>query len=70
MMSREKTLCIEEISGEKYPDLIAAQRMALADFASCLVSVIQELIDHQELVIREGHIIPNPDTCIISQSSD
>ena len=65
-----KALDVQEISGEKYPDLIAAQRLALPALVDCLVPVIHELIDRQELVIRDGRIIPNPDACIISQSSD
>ena len=70
MSKKPVVLDVKELSGDKYPDLIAAKRLALADFTSCLVSVIHELIGHQELVIREGHIIPNPDTCIISQPND
>jgi len=69
-MSMDKIITIEEKIGDKYPDLNAVQRLALADFVSCLVPVIHELIERKELVIRDGQIITNSGGCIMSKLND
>jgi hypothetical protein len=53
-------LQIVEHSGEKYPDMATAQRLALPDFVVCLEVVIRDLIDTGALVVQNGRIIPNP----------
>jgi len=45
-------LQIEEHSGERYPDLGTAQKLALPALAACLEPVIRELISRGELVGR------------------
>ena len=59
-------LQVEEFSGERYPDLGTAQRLALPALAACLEPIIRELIDMGELVIENGRIIPNPEKDNIS----
>ena len=54
-------LQVEEFSGDKYPDLGTAQRLALPALAACLESVIRELISRGELIVENGRIIPNPE---------
>ena len=53
-------LQIQEFSGERYPDLGTAQRLALPALVACLEPVIRELISTGELVVENGRIIPNP----------
>ena len=61
-MSKSKaSLVLDEFSGDKYPDLMAAQRLALPAFVNCLEPIIRELLDSGDLVILDGRIIPNPD---------
>ena len=54
-------LQVEEFSGDKYPDLGTAQRLALPALAACLEPIIRELISTGELVVENGRIIPNPE---------
>ena len=49
---------IEEVSGERYPDLKAAQRMALPDIVSALEAVFRDLLEQGILVVQNGRIIP------------
>lgn len=70
MSKKPVVLDVEELSGDKYPDLMAAQRLALPALVDYLLSVFHDLIDSGELVVGDRRIIPNPDACIISQSSD
>ena len=58
----KKKLQVEEFSGERYPDLNTARKLALPDFAAALEPIIRELIDRGELVVENGRIIPNPDS--------
>ena len=57
----KKKLQVEEFSGERYPDLGTAQRLALPSLAACLEPIIRELISRGELVVENGRIIPNPE---------
>jgi hypothetical protein len=54
-------LQIEEHSGERYPDLGTAQRLALPALVACLEPIIRELINRGELIVENGRIIPNPE---------
>jgi hypothetical protein len=54
-------LQVEEFSGERFPDLGTAQRLALPALAACLEPVIRELISKGELIVENGKIIPNPE---------
>ena len=61
-MSREPVVLeIEEFSGERYPDLGTAQRLALPALVACLEPIIRELIGTGELIVQNGRIIPNPE---------
>ena len=59
-MRKSPTLQIEEISGDRYPDLETAQAAALPLLAVNLVSVIHDLLEREVLVKVNGKIIPNP----------
>ena len=54
-------LQVDEFSGERYPDLGTAQRLALPALVACLEPIIGELISRGELVVENGRIIPNPE---------
>jgi hypothetical protein len=51
----------DEIPGDEYTDLEAAQRAALPLLVDNLASVIRDLLARGILVIRDGKIIPNPE---------
>ena len=53
-------LQVEEYSGERYPDLGTAQRLALPALAACLEPIIRELLSTGELVVENGRIVRNP----------
>jgi len=58
-MKKAPALQVEEISGNQYPDLDAAQRAALSLISAELQSVIQSLLEQGVLVNINGKIIPN-----------
>jgi len=60
MAPKSPTLSLEEISGEIFPNLAAAQRSTLAETASDLLSTLRALLDTGALVNQNGRIIPNP----------
>ena len=59
-MKKPPALQLEEIQGDKFPDLDAAQRAALPQLCESLQSVIRDLLERGELVNVNGKIIPNP----------
>lgn len=50
----------EEVSGDQYADLNAAQHAALPLLADNLQGVIRDLLDRGVLIIVDGKLIPNP----------
>jgi len=52
------TLKIEEVSGDRYPDLKAAQRMALPAVVSALEAVFRDLLEQGILVVQNGRMVP------------
>jgi hypothetical protein len=55
-MKKAPALQVEEISGDQYPDLDAAQRAALPLLSSDLQAVIRDLLERGELVNNNGKI--------------
>lgn len=53
-------LTIEEIPGDRFPDLATAQRAALPLVTANILTVIRDLLERGVLVERDGKIIPNP----------
>ena len=60
MPKKAQTLKIEEMPGEKYPDLATAQRAALPSISESMKTVIHELLKRGALVQVDNRIIPNP----------
>ena len=50
---------IEELSGDKYPNLKAAQRLAMPAIVSSLDSVFHDLLERGILVIQNAYMIPS-----------
>lgn len=59
-MKKAPALQLEEIPGDRYPDLETAQRAALPAMAESLQAVIRDLLERGELVNVGGKILPNP----------
>jgi hypothetical protein len=59
-MKKAPALQLEEVPGDRYPDLQSAQRAALPSMSESLQAVIQELLERGELVNVDGQILPNP----------
>ena len=60
-MKKPPALQLEEIPGDRFPDLDAAWRAALPALSEDLQAVIQQLLECGELVRDvDGKIIPNP----------
>ena len=60
MKKRPVHLHLEQIPGDRYPDLEAAQRAALSSMSESLQAVIRNLLERGELVNDNGKIIPGP----------
>ena len=63
MSLKSQSLHIEEKSGNRYPDMATAQRLALAHMANGLAEMVRNLIDIGELTVENGRVI-------ISQSTE
>lgn len=59
-MRKPPALQVEEISGDQFPDLEAAQNAALPQLACNMQSVIRDLLERGVLVKYNGKILPNP----------
>lgn len=59
-MQKPNVLQVEEISGNKFPSLEAAQRAALPGIAADLAETIRRLLADGWLINDNGRIIPNP----------
>ena len=57
-MPMKKTFVLEEITGQRYPSLQAAQALALPGLAEDLAATIQGLLLAGVLTRHEGRIIP------------
>ena len=58
MHKRAQIMDIEEIPGEKFPDLQSVQIAALPSITESLQSVIRELLESGDLVLINNKIIP------------
>jgi hypothetical protein len=58
MPKKAQILTIEEMPGEKYPDLATAQRAALPSISASLQAVIRDLLKNGNLINVNGKIIP------------
>jgi len=61
-MKKPPVLQVEEIPGNRYPDLVTAQRAALRSMSESLQAVIRDLLERGELVNVNGKIIKNRTT--------
>jgi len=52
------TMKTEELSGDRYPDLKAAQRLALPAIVQGLDAVFSDLLERGILVIQNGRMVP------------
>lgn len=60
-MKKLPTLQVEEISGDQYPDLSAAQNAALPLISADLQGVIRDLLERGILVNNNGMVdVPRP----------
>jgi hypothetical protein len=59
MPRKSPPFTLEEIPGDQYADLHAAQQAALKATAADLVTILQSLLASGDLVQKEGKIIPN-----------
>lgn len=59
-MKKAPALQIEEIAGDKFPDLDSAQHAAVESLSENLQAVIRNLLERGVLVKVNGKIIPNP----------
>jgi hypothetical protein len=50
---------IEEVSGDRFPDLESAQQEALKPLVAHLSSIMRELISQEKLIFRDGMISVN-----------
>jgi hypothetical protein len=55
---------LEEISGDKYPDLRTVQQLAKCSMAVSLAATISDLLAQGVLVVKDGKVIPNPEKVI------
>jgi hypothetical protein len=60
MRPKSPPLTLEELPGDRYPDLETAQRLALPSMARDLAATIRALLEGGVLIIEEGQIKPNP----------
>jgi hypothetical protein len=58
MPKKAQILTIEEMQGEKYPDLATVQRAALPSLSASLQAVIRDLLNNGNLINVNGKIIP------------
>lgn len=58
-MPKAPSLQVEEVSGNQYPDLNAAQAASLPHFSASLQAIIRDLLERGVLVNVDGKIMPN-----------
>lgn len=58
-MRRSPTLTLEELPGDQYPTLEAAQHDALHPLACTLAATIQSLLSSGVLIQEGGRIVPS-----------
>jgi len=59
-MKKTPPLHVEEISGDQYADLRAAQSVALPLLSANVQAVIRDLLARGVLINDKGKIMPNP----------
>jgi len=60
MPRKSPNFTLEEIPGDQYANLAAAQQAALKATAADLVGIIRSMLASGELVQMDGKIIPKP----------
>jgi hypothetical protein len=60
MSQKASTFQLEEVSGDRYPDLQAAQRLARADMAGALAATIRSMLADGLLTSESGRVILTP----------
>ena len=60
MPRKSPPFTLEEVPGDQYADLDAAQQAALKATAADLVTILRSLLDSGVLVKQDGKIIPRP----------
>lgn len=58
-MRKNSPIEIQEIGGDRYPDLDTAWRLAMPMMAKDLAKILQELLEAGELVVVDGKIVIN-----------
>lgn len=58
MPKKAQVIAIEEMPGETFPDLQAAQSAALPFFAESFQGLIREMLESGELILVNNKIIP------------
>ena len=61
MARKSPTLQVEEIGGNRYPDLATAQASALNSMARDLAELMRGLLAEGVLIVKNNQIIPNPE---------
>lgn len=61
MKKQPPIFTIEELDGDRFPDLAAAQQHARHALVIDLITTLQELLASGVLIRKDGRIIPNPD---------
>jgi hypothetical protein len=52
-------MTLEEMSGDKYPDLHTVQQIVKCSIVAYLAETISDLLDQGVLVIKDGKVMPN-----------
>jgi len=60
MPSKAPNITLEEIPGDQFRDLDAAQSAALSLISASLQALIRDLLERGALINANGKIIPNP----------
>ncbi|MFZ6027275.1 MAG: hypothetical protein ACOYYS_06140 [Chloroflexota bacterium] len=60
MSSDSLTFQLEEISGNRYPDLRAAQRLAATELAGALATTIRSMLADGLLAAEGGRVVLTP----------
>lgn len=60
-MRQSPSYQVEQINGDKYPDLVTVQAKALPTIAADLAASMRRLLAEGWLINDNGRIIPNPE---------
>lgn len=62
MTNKSSPIILAEMPGDNHPDLATAQSKARPVMARALVDSVRGLLSAGVLVVRDGKIIPNPES--------